>query len=44
MTEAVAEKRRGTLDQVNDAFRRYIDPAQISIVQAGDFKKAGVWQ
>lgn len=33
-----------TLDQVNAAFRRYVDPAQISIVKAGDFKKAGVWQ
>jgi zinc protease len=33
-----------TLDQVNAAFRKYIDPAQISIVKAGDFKKAGVWQ
>jgi len=33
-----------TLDQINAAFRRYIDPAQISIVKAGDFKKAGVWQ
>mgnify|MGYP003338987116 FL=1 len=33
-----------TVDQVNAAFRKYIDPAQISIVKAGDFKKAGVWQ
>ncbi len=33
-----------TLDEVNAAFRKYIDPARISIVKAGDFKKAGVWQ
>lgn len=28
-----------TVDQVNAAFRRHIDPAQISIVKAGDFKR-----
>jgi zinc protease len=33
-----------TLAEVNAAFRKYITPAQISIVKAGDFKKAGVWQ
>jgi hypothetical protein len=26
------------------AFRKYVDPAAISFVKAGDFKKAGVWQ
>ncbi len=30
--------------QVGDAFRRHIDPKSISIVKAGDFKKAGVLQ
>ena len=39
-----AKIQSATLDQVNAAFRKYIDPAQISIVKAGDFKKAGVWQ
>lgn len=33
-----------TLDQVNAAFRRRVDPAKISIVKAGDFKKSGVLQ
>ena len=33
-----------TLEEVNAAFRRHIDPARLSIVKAGDFKKAGVWQ
>jgi zinc protease len=33
-----------TPDQVSAAFRRYIDPAALSIVKAGDFKKAGVFQ
>jgi zinc protease len=33
-----------TLDQVNAAFRRHIDPATVSIVKAGDFKAAGVYQ
>jgi zinc protease len=30
--------------QVNEAFRRHVDPAAISIVKGGDFKKAGVYQ
>lgn len=30
--------------QVNAAFRKYIDPAALSIYKAGDFKKAGVFQ
>ena len=29
-----------TLDQVNAAFRKHITPASISVVKAGDFKKA----
>ncbi|MBC7924163.1 MAG: insulinase family protein [Bryobacteraceae bacterium] len=29
-----------TLDQVNAAFRKYIDPASLSYVKAGDFPKA----
>ncbi len=33
-----------TPDQVSAAFRRYVDPAALSIVKAGNFKKAGVFQ
>jgi zinc protease len=33
-----------TAQQVSDAFRRHVDPAAISFVKAGDFKKAGVYQ
>jgi zinc protease len=33
-----------TADQVSAAFRKYVDPAQMTVVKAGDFKKAGVWQ
>ncbi len=33
-----------TVDQVNAAFRKHLDPAAISIVKAGDFKTAGVYQ
>jgi zinc protease len=33
-----------TLDQVNTAFRKHIDPDALSIVKAGDFKAAGVFQ
>ncbi|HLQ76172.1 MAG TPA: pitrilysin family protein, partial [Terriglobia bacterium] len=33
-----------TLDQVNAAFRKRVDPAKISIVKGGDFKKAGSFQ
>jgi len=32
-----------TADQVNTAFRRYLDPAALTIVKAGDFKAAGVY-
>jgi zinc protease len=31
-----------TAEQVVEAMRRHIDPAQISIFKAGDFKKAGI--
>jgi zinc protease len=30
--------------QINGAFRRHLDPTQLSIVKAGDFRKAGVYQ
>jgi zinc protease len=33
-----------TPEQINAAFRKYIDPAGVSIVKAGDFKAAGVYQ
>jgi zinc protease len=33
-----------TPDQVNAAFRRHVDLAALSIVKAGDFKAAGVYQ
>jgi zinc protease len=33
-----------TAEQVNAAFRRHIDPANLSIVKAGDFKAAGVYK
>jgi zinc protease len=33
-----------TPEQINAAFRKYIDPAAVSIVKAGDFKAAGVYQ
>ena len=33
-----------TLDQVNAAFRKHIDPNGVSIVKAGDFKAAGAFQ
>ncbi len=33
-----------TVDQINAAFRRHIDPAALSIVKAGDFKAAGVYK
>ena len=33
-----------TLDQVNAAFRRHINPAAISIVKGGDFNEAKVYQ
>ena len=36
--------RTMTVDQVNAAFRKHIDPASLSIVKAGDFKAAKVFQ
>lgn len=33
-----------TLDQVNSAFRRHVNPAAISIVKGGDFKAAKVYE
>jgi zinc protease len=33
-----------TPEQVSAAFRKHIDPASLSIVKAGDFKAAGVYQ
>ncbi|HTW65547.1 MAG TPA: pitrilysin family protein [Bryobacteraceae bacterium] len=33
-----------TLDQVNAAFRKHVDASSISIVKAGDFKAADVYQ
>ena len=33
-----------TPQQVSEAFRRHVDPASISFVKGGDFKKAGVYQ
>ena len=33
-----------TPQQVNDAFKRHMDPAAVSIVKGGDFKKAGAFQ
>jgi len=33
-----------TLEQVNEAFKRHVDPSAISIVKGGDFKKAGAYQ
>jgi zinc protease len=33
-----------TVDQINAAFRRHIDPEGVTIVKAGDFKAAGVFK
>ena len=33
-----------TPSQINAAFRRHVDPAELSIVKAGDFRQAGVYQ
>jgi zinc protease len=33
-----------TPEQVSEAFRRHIDPASLTVVKGGDFKKAGVFQ
>jgi zinc protease len=39
-----ARIRALTAEQINTAFRRYMDPSALSIVEAGDFRKAGVFQ
>ncbi len=33
-----------TPQQVNDAFKRYVDPSAITIVKGGDFKKVGAFE
>jgi zinc protease len=33
-----------TLGQINTAFRKYMDPAGVTIVKAGDFRKVAVYQ
>ena len=33
-----------TVDQVNAAFRKHLDPAGVTIVKAGDFKKVAAYQ
>ena len=33
-----------TPEQINSAFRRHLDPAALSVVKAGDFRKAGVYR
>src|SRR5262249_15564239 len=33
-----------TVDQVNEAFRKQVDPTLLTVVKAGDFVKAGVLQ
>ncbi len=43
--EQLEQKIRAlTADQVNAAFRKHVDPAALSIVKAGDWKAAGVYQ
>jgi zinc protease len=39
-----AEVTALTPQQVNAAFKRHVDPAAISIVKGGDFKKSGTYQ
>ena len=40
-SKAIDAKIKGlTLEQVNAAFRKYIDPAKVSVFKAGDFAKA----
>jgi len=33
-----------TPDQVNAAFKKYVDPSAFTIVKGGDFKKVGAFQ
>ena len=43
--EQLEQKIRAlTADQVNAAFRKHVDPAALSIVKAGDWKAAAVYQ
>ena len=42
LTETLQRVQAMTADEVNAAFRRWIDPAAISYFKAGDFKKAEV--
>jgi zinc protease len=44
--DADLEKKIAALtpQQISDAFRRHVDAASLSIVKAGDFKAAGVYQ
>ena len=43
--EELEQKIRAlTAAQVNAAFRKYVDPSALSIVKAGDWKAAGVYQ
>jgi zinc protease len=37
--EVDSKARALTVEQVNAAFRKYLDPAQVSVVKAGDFAK-----
>jgi zinc protease len=43
-TQMDAKVEALTVDQINAAFKRHLDPATLSIVKAGDFKAAGVYQ
>jgi zinc protease len=43
-TQMDAKVEALTVDQINAAFKRHVDPAALSIVKAGDFKAAGVYQ
>jgi zinc protease len=43
--EALETKGMGlTAEQVSEGFHRHIDPSALTVVKAGDFKKAGVLQ
>lgn len=39
-----AEVAALTPEQVNAAFKKHVDPATVTIIKGGDFKKAGVYQ
>ena len=42
--ELEARMKALTVDEINAAFRRHLNPAALTIVKAGDFKKAGAYQ